>query len=92
MQFESGNLETLQRLVDRGYGMTLLPWLAVQGEGSHAPESVRPFRDPAPSRTVRLVYAHTLLKRQLVRAFADEVARAVRPVLPPGALLHDPDA
>ncbi|HLT46209.1 MAG TPA: LysR substrate-binding domain-containing protein [Rubricoccaceae bacterium] len=92
VQFESGNLETLQRLVDRGYGMTLLPWLAVQGEGSHAPESVRPFRDPAPTRTVRLVYAATLLKRHLVRAFAAEVVRAVAPVLPPGAVVYEPDA
>lgn len=90
VQFESGNLETLQRLVDRGYGMTLLPWLAVQGEGSHAPESVRPFRAPAPSRTVRLVYATTLVRRQLVRAFAAEVARAVGPALPAGAVLHAP--
>ena len=92
VQFESGNLETLQRMVDRGYGMTLLPWLAVQGEGSHAPESVRPFRAPAPSRTVRLVYATTLVRRQLVRAFAAEVARAVAPALPVGAVLYTPDA
>lgn len=87
VQFESGNLETLQRIVDRGYGMTLLPWLAVQGEGSHAPESVRPFRTPAPRRTVRLVYATTLIRRQLVRAFAAEVARAVGPDLPAGAVI-----
>ena len=90
VQFESGNLETLQRMVDRGYGMTLLPWLAVQGEGSHAPESVRPFRAPAPARTVRLVYATTLVRRQLVRAFAAEVARAVAPALPTGAVLFTP--
>ena len=87
-QFESGNLETLQRIVDRGYGMTLLPWLAVQGQGSHAPESVRPFRSPPPTRTVRLVYASTLVRRQLVRAFAQEVARAAAADLPAGAILH----
>lgn len=91
-QFESGNLETLQRIVDRGFGMTLLPWLAVQGAGSHAPASVRPFRAPAPSRTVRLVYAATLVRRQLVWAFAAEVARAVASDLPPGAVLHVPEA
>ncbi len=82
VQFESGNLETLQRLVDRGYGMTLLPWLAVQGEGSHAPESVRPFEDPAPTRTVRLVYADVFAKKQLLRAFAQTVREAVQAVLP----------
>ena len=91
VQSESGNLETLQRIVDRGYGMTLLPWLAVQGQGSHAPASVRPFRAPAPTRTVRLVYATTLVRRQLVRAFAAEVARAVASDLPDGAVLYAPD-
>ena len=82
VQFESGNLETLQRLVDRGYGMTLLPWLAVQGEGSHAPESVRPFEAPAPTRTVRLVYAEVFVKKQLLRVFAETVREAVDAVLP----------
>ncbi|WP_412068927.1 LysR substrate-binding domain-containing protein [Rubrivirga sp. IMCC43871] len=91
VQFESDNLETLQRIVDRGFGMTVLPWLAVQGEGSHAPASVRPFRSPPPTRTVRLVYATTLVRRQLVRAFAAEVARAVASDLPPESVLHAPE-
>jgi LysR family hydrogen peroxide-inducible transcriptional activator len=91
VQFESDNLETLQRIVDRGFGMTLLPWLAVQGQGSHAPASVRPFRAPPPSRTVRLVYATTLVRRQLVRAFAAEVAGALSADLPPGAVLYPVD-
>ena len=82
VQFESGNLETLQRLVDRGYGMTLLPWLAVQGEGSHAPESVRPFKDPVPTRTIRVVYAEILVKKHLVKAFSSAVRKAVTLVLP----------
>jgi LysR family hydrogen peroxide-inducible transcriptional activator len=82
VQFESGNLETLQRLVDRGYGMTLLPWLAVQEEGSHAPGSVRPFEGKPPTRTIRLVYPEVIVKRHLVRAFASTVRDAVAPVLP----------
>lgn len=90
-QFESDNLETLQRIVDRGFGMTLLPWLAVQGQGSHAPASVRPFRVPAPTRTVRLIFATTLVRRQLVRAFAAEVARALKGDLPLGAMLYAPE-
>ncbi len=82
VQFESGNLETLQRLVDRGFGMTLLPWLAVQGEGSHAPESVRAFTEPVPARTIRLVYEEILVKKHLVKAFATAIRKAVAPVLP----------
>lgn len=82
IQFESGNLETLQRLVDRGYGMTLLPWLAVQGEGSHAPESVRLFEEPVPTRLIRIVYAEINIKKHLVKAFASTVRKSVSSVLP----------
>ena len=89
VQFESGNLETLQRLVDRGYGMTLLPWLAVQGEGSSAPDQVREFEGETPGRTVRMVYAKVLAKRHLVEAFAQETLHAVAPVLPPGSALRN---
>lgn len=82
VQFESGNLETLQRLVDRGYGMTLLPWLATQGEGSHAPASVRLFDDPVPTRTIRMIYSEVLPRKHQVHALADAVRKAVAPVLP----------
>lgn len=81
VRFESGNLETLQRLVDRGHGMTLLPRLAVTGEGSHAPESVRPFADPPPTRTVRMVYSRILPKKHLVRALSQEIVRAAAATL-----------
>lgn len=90
VQFESDNLETLQRLVDRGYGMTLLPWLAVQGEGSSAPDQVREFAGDAPRRKVRLVYAKALARRHVVEAFTSEVLSAVARVLPKGSLLRDP--
>ena len=89
VEFASGNLETLQRLVDRGHGMTLLPLLAVQVEGSHAPESVRPFRSPMPSRTVRLIHAETLVKRRPIEALAAEIVAAVAPILPAGSILYD---
>lgn len=85
VQFESSNLETLQRLVDRGYGMTVLPWLAVQGQGSSAPDQVREFEGTAPCRTVRLIYAKVLVKRHTVQAFAENVMAAVAPALPEGA-------
>lgn len=89
IEFASGNLETLQRLVDRGHGMTLLPLLAVQVEGSHAPELVRPFRRPVPSRTVRLLHAETLVKRRPIEALAAEIVATVAPILPAGSILYE---
>ena len=90
IRFESSNLETLQRLVDRGHGMTLLPWLAVTGEGSHSPDSVRPFEPPVPFRTVRLVFGRIQPRKHLVRALMQEILRAVAPFLPHGAVLRTP--
>ncbi len=89
VEFESGNLETLQRLVDRGHGMTLLPLLAVQVAGSHAPESVRPFHHPSPSRVVRLIHAQSLVKRRPIEALAAEIVHAVGPILPAASLLYE---
>lgn len=79
-RFESGNLETLKRLVERGDGMTLLPALAAEELSDAQRALVRPFAAPAPAREVRLVVRRTDLKRRLVDALAEAVIGA----LPPG--------
>lgn len=81
-RFESGNLETLARLVEGGEGMTLLPALAAAGLRTGAQRRlVRPFRDPAPSREVRLVQPRRQRRAALVAATVDELLAVVRPLL-----------
>jgi LysR family hydrogen peroxide-inducible transcriptional activator len=70
-RFESGNLETLKRLVERGVGMTLLPALAAEDLRTGAQRRLlRAFAPPVPTRDVRLVRRRTLAKQQLVAALA----------------------
>ena len=77
-RFESGNLETLKRLVERGEGMTLLPALAAADLASESQRAlVRPFAEPAPAREVRLVLRRADLKRRLVDALVDAVTAAL---------------
>lgn len=77
-RFESGNLETLKRLVERGEGMTLLPALAAAELSRDEQRAmVRPFAAPVPTREVRLVRRRVDLKRRLVEALADAVGRAL---------------
>lgn len=77
-RFESGNLETLKRLVERGEGMTLLPALAAADLGSEAQRAlIRPFAPPVPRREVRLVRRRLGLKRRLVEALTDAVRRSL---------------
>ena len=89
-QFESGNLETLVRLVEGGAGMTLLPALAADALRSAAQRRlVRPFAAPAPSRDVRLVRRRDGARARLVDAVAallvDALPEALRPAAPPPA-------
>jgi LysR family hydrogen peroxide-inducible transcriptional activator len=73
LRFESGNLETLRQLAERGVGMTPHPWLATL-ELTHAQRRrLVPFAVPAPTRTVALVHHRAYLKRGLIEALAEEL-------------------
>jgi LysR family hydrogen peroxide-inducible transcriptional activator len=80
-RFESGNLETLKRLVERGNGMTLLPALAAADLATAAQRKlVIPFVEPAPSRDVGIARRRTHFREPLVTAVVSivtEVAAAV---------------
>ena len=78
VRFESGNLETLKRLVERDVGMTLLPALAAADLPPAQRALLRPFRAPAPSRDVRVVLRRGAERARLVEA----VAAAIVATLP----------
>lgn len=73
LRFESGNLETLRRLVDHGGGLTLLPQLAVAGLGEAERRRIRWFEEPAPIRQVRLVRGGALLKRRAIGVLVEAI-------------------
>lgn len=81
-RFESGNLETLKRLVERGAGMTLLPGLAAVELPTAAQRRLLiPFSDPAPSRTIRLVRRRHYLRAHLVGALAKVIQQVAAQAL-----------
>ncbi|WP_020401855.1 hydrogen peroxide-inducible genes activator [Gracilimonas tropica] len=76
--FESGNLETLKRLVEQDFGVTLMPYLAMNDhDTSCANGIVKEFEDPVPSRKIRLVYSREFLKQNLIGAFADVIKESI---------------
>jgi LysR family hydrogen peroxide-inducible transcriptional activator len=56
LEFRATSLSTLAQMVGGGAGVTLLPELAAATEAKHARLSLRPFRQPAPKRTIALVW------------------------------------
>ncbi|MFQ5450914.1 MAG: hydrogen peroxide-inducible genes activator [Nitrospinaceae bacterium] len=76
--FESGNLETLKRLVDKKFGYTLLPWLAVLDmPARERKRKLKFFKAPVPTREVSLVYSRSFLKRNIIEALFKAIVSSV---------------
>jgi LysR family hydrogen peroxide-inducible transcriptional activator len=76
--FESGNLETLKRLVEQNFGITLMPYLAMDNYDTRCANGVvKEFEDPIPSRKIRLVYSREFLKQNLIEGFADVILQSI---------------
>ncbi|MEX0769171.1 MAG: hydrogen peroxide-inducible genes activator [Balneolaceae bacterium] len=74
IHFDSGNLETLKKLVEQNFGMTLLPWLALQEfDGNCSNAVLKEFYKPVPSRKVRLAYGRKYLKQNFIHVFMEEI-------------------
>jgi LysR family transcriptional regulator, hydrogen peroxide-inducible genes activator len=56
LEFRATSLMTLAQMVAGGAGVTLLPEIAVPTEAKRAELSIRPFTQPAPKRTIALVW------------------------------------
>jgi LysR family hydrogen peroxide-inducible transcriptional activator len=75
---ESGNLETLQKLVEQNFGFTLLPYLAVKDLDNKEKLSLaREFVPPVPKREVGLIYSKAFLRTHLTDILSDEILKAI---------------
>lgn len=75
IQFESGSLETLKKIIDREHGFTLLPWLSTQDirEGKR----LREFVQPIPTREVSLITGHYYRRDALVRSLSEYIKNSL---------------
>jgi LysR family hydrogen peroxide-inducible transcriptional activator len=76
LEFRATSLSTLAQMVAGGAGVTLLPRLAVPTEAKRAGLRVRPFVDPAPHRTIALVWRKRSPLGPALRELAGSARRA----------------
>ena len=81
VMFESGNLETLKRLVEQDFGVTLMPYLAMKDDNGCSKGVVKNFENPVPTRKIRLVYSREFLKNNLINALGDVILESIPPEL-----------
>lgn len=74
---ESGNFETLIRLSEQGFGMTLLPYLSAADLPKGLQKNVKPLAEPKPTREVSVIYSRRQLKISLINLLSDVIQKSV---------------
>ncbi|GBD86506.1 hydrogen peroxide-inducible genes activator [bacterium BMS3Abin03] len=76
--FESGNLDTLKNLVEQEFGITLLPYLALQYITDKKKRGLlREFSPPVPRREIGFVYNKTIAKKKLISELKKEILAVI---------------
>lgn len=76
-KYETGNIETLKRMVDKSDGITILPELAVIEFSKPQWKFVKRLKEPSPAREVSLVTHRDHLKTKLLQALKEEILSIV---------------
>ncbi|MDP2386292.1 MAG: hydrogen peroxide-inducible genes activator [Bacteroidota bacterium] len=77
LDFESGSIETLKRMVDINGGITILPELAVADLSPKEKKNIRYFKSPAPVREISIVSYRYFVKRKLLEALQAEILKFI---------------
>jgi len=76
-RYETGNIETLKRMVDKSDGITILPELAVMEFTKAEMNHVKRLKEPSPAREVSLVTHRDHLKTKLIKTLKEEILMIV---------------
>ena len=76
-RYESSNVETLRRMVDKNGGLTVLPELATSDFDEDRIENVRYFEEPEPVREISLVTNDHFVHFNILQSLMDEVLKLV---------------
>lgn len=73
VKYETGNIETLKRMVDNTDGITILPELAVMEFSKSQLKFVKKLKEPSPAREVSLVTHRDHIKTKLIKTLREEI-------------------
>lgn len=76
-RYETGNIETLKRMVDKSDGITILPELAVMEFSKQQLKLVKRMKDPSPAREVSLVTHRDHIKTKQLQTLKEEILNIV---------------
>ncbi len=77
LELESGNFETLIKLSNQGFGMTLIPYLTAADLNERDRENIKPIEHPQPVREISMVYSKAQLKLSIIDLIAAEIKNQI---------------
>ena len=76
-RYDSSNVETLRKMVDKNKGLTVLPEFATFEFNDDKIERVRYFEDPEPVREISLVTSDHFVKMTLLQSISDSILKMI---------------
>lgn len=77
LEYNTGSVETLKRMVDMNSGVTILPELSILDFLEEDLENVRYFKSPEPVREISLVTTRNFLKKKAISFLTNEILAAI---------------
>lgn len=77
LEYNTGSIETLKRMVDLNGGVTILPQLSILEFSETEIERVRYFKSPEPSREISIVTSKHFLKEKMISILKEEIEKFV---------------
>lgn len=73
LNYQTGSIETLKKIVEAGKGITLLPELSISDFSVKQTNMVRYFRNPEPVREIGLIVSKSFVKKRMLEALKNEI-------------------
>ena len=77
LELESGNFETLIKLSNQGFGMTLLPYLTALDLAEENKKYVKPIEHPQPTREISIIHSKAQLKLSIIDIISEVVQKQI---------------
>ena len=76
LNFEGTTLETLIRMVENNFGMTLIPELLAQElKLTQKASLIREFKNPIPKREISLIFRRSFLKKTTIQKLKETIIK-----------------
>jgi LysR family hydrogen peroxide-inducible transcriptional activator len=73
LDFATGSIETLKKIVEANEGITIVPMLALKDMNAKQKNNVRYFKAPAPVREIGLITYRYFVKERLINVLKEEI-------------------